>query len=101
MKYVLKYGENPFNISRVKLSEGINKVMREMGVTSHAFRRSKITEIAKEEGLLVANQFIGHKSLETTRGYIMGALMKSQVKRVGEGAQSIEEGSTIDRRGEE
>ena len=83
LEYVNNYEGEPFEISRQKLSEGINKIMREMGGTSHAFRRTKITEVTKEKGIVMANQFIGHKQLETTKGYVLSTLGKKEREEIG------------------
>ena len=77
--YVSSYGENPFDISRERLSKDINEVTRLAGVgTSHAFRRTKITAISMEKGIVMANQFIGHRQLETTKRYVLSTLGRKE-----------------------
>ena len=79
-EYKEKYGTDPFNVNRVYLNEQINGILRDEGVTSHSFRYSVITKLGKERGIIVANQFIGHRRLETTNRYMMGLLEKGERK---------------------
>ena len=80
MEYKRKYRGEPFEMSRVHLNNLINGVLREEGVTSHSFRYSVIMKLGKEKGILVANQFIGHRRLETTNRYMMSLLEKEDIK---------------------
>lgn len=78
MEYKRKYRGELFEMSRVHLNNLINGVLREEGVTSHSFRYSVITKLGKEKGILVANQFIGHRRIDTTNRYMLSLLGKAE-----------------------
>ncbi len=61
-------------ITNVTFIAQINKVMKEVlgnGYTSHSFRQGLITEMAQRSvNTKVISQFIGHKDIKTTLGYV-------------------------------
>jgi integrase len=81
---------DPFNISRELLTKQVNSILQKLSTkptTSHAFRYSIITRVAKESGLLMANQFIGHSNLETTNRYLLSVLQKKDLKNISKLAE--------------
>ena len=61
-------------ITNVTFIAQINKVMKEVlgnGFTSHSFRQGLITEMGQRSvNIKVVSQFIGHKDIKTTLGYV-------------------------------
>ena len=52
----------------------------EYGVSAHWFRRGGATELYKEEGIVLAQAFLGHKSIETTKRYLQADTQRLEEK---------------------
>lgn len=63
-----------YSLSRVTLTNSMNKVLKVVGATSHSLRYTRITDVAKEKGIVVAKQYVGHRQLETTNRYVFNIL---------------------------
>ena len=57
-----------------------------IGATSHSLRYTRITEVAKEKGIVVAKQYIGHKQIETTNRYVFNILEEEMRKALAKKA---------------
>ncbi len=62
------------SINNIVFIQQINKVIKEIlgtGFTSHSFRQGLITEMgSKSINIKIISQFIGHKNISTTMGYM-------------------------------
>ena len=52
----------------------------EVNVTNHTFRSTFVTEIAREHGVLMAQQAVGHSRVDTTQRYVRG--LEKEVKDI-------------------
>ena len=72
-----------FGVRRETVTREINDMLRELDlVSSHGLRYSAITEVADSAGILMASQFVGHKSISTTERYVMSLLGEEERKRI-------------------
>lgn len=80
------YGEGLYKISRTKLTMDMNKVLGVVGTTSHSLRYTRITEVARNRGIEVAKQYVGHKQIETTNRYVFNILEEEMRKALAKKA---------------
>lgn len=87
LEYKKLYNKLPFSVARATLNTNINSVLNTLDepITSHAFRCSVITKIAKRDNVVIAQQYIGHARLETTGNYVLNMIDIPQYHRITEG----------------
>ena len=62
------------SINKIVFIQHVNKIIKEIlgeGFSSHSFRQGLITEMgSKSINIKIISQFVGHKNISTTMGYI-------------------------------
>jgi integrase len=62
------------SINKIVFIQQVNKIIKEIlgeGFSSHSFRQGLITEMgSKSINIKIISQFVGHKNISTTMGYI-------------------------------
>ena len=81
-EYIDRYGAGLYSVARETITREINSVFKVVGGTSHSLRYTRISEVARTQGLIIAKQFVGHKHIETTNRYILDMMGKEIRKTI-------------------
>ena len=71
---ILRLKNKKTSINKIVFIRQVNKTIKEIlaeGFSSHSFRQGLITEMgSKSINIKIISQFVGHKNISTTMGYI-------------------------------